>query len=165
MLVTVNVQDGEPAKWGHNRLPLGWPPAASSWVDIFQQQTVVTVLSCQRMKLSVSIQTVSPRLIRLVPSDFESAATLCLPTECYSDAILLAVEGSPELLQKTRGAYSGRCTTTLPYLWLFQLTVTDDLSDIVQNANQERQGIFVGLCSFPTSDEFASFLEQLRKCL
>ena len=102
----------------------------------------------------------------LVLGDFESAVSLCLSTERYADAILLAVKGGPELLQKTQKAYFERRTATLPYLRLFQSIVTNDLSDIVQNADlQEWQEIFVVLCSFAAPDEFASLTEQLGERL
>jgi len=102
----------------------------------------------------------------LVLGDFESAVSLCLSTERYADAILLAVKGGPGLLQKTQKAYFERRTTALPYLRLFQSIVTNDLSDIAQNADlQEWQEIFVVLCSFATPDEFASLTEQLGERL
>ena len=102
----------------------------------------------------------------LVLGDFESAVSLCLSTERYADAILLAVKGGPELLQKTQKAYFERRTTALPYLRLFQSIVTNDLSDIVQNADlREWQEIFVILCSFATPDEFTSLTEQLGERL
>ena len=102
----------------------------------------------------------------VVLGDFESAVSLCLSTERYADAILLAVKGGPELLQKTQKAYFERRTTALPYLRLFQSIVTNDLSDIVQNADlQEWQEIFVVLCSFASPDEFASLTEQLGERL
>ncbi|KAK0452176.1 uncharacterized protein EV420DRAFT_1559290 [Desarmillaria tabescens] len=47
-----------------------------------------------------------------------------------------------------------RRTNTYPYLRLFQSIVTNDLSDIVQNADlQEWQEIFVVICTFPTLAE------------
>ena len=102
----------------------------------------------------------------LVLGDFDSAVSLCLSTERYADAILLAVKGGPELLQKTQKAYFEHRTTALPYLRLFQSIVTNDLSDIVQNADlQEWQEIFVVLCSFATPDEFAGLTEQLGERL
>ena len=102
----------------------------------------------------------------LVLGDFESAVSLCLSTERYADAILLAVKGGPELLQKTQKAYFEHRTTALPYLRLFQSIVTNDLSDIVQNADlREWQEIFVVLCSFATPDDFASLTEQLGERL
>ena len=54
----------------------------------------------------------------------------------------------------------------LPYLRLFQSIVTEDLDDIVQNADlQEWQEIFVVLCTFAKADEFANLAEQLGQRL
>jgi protein transport protein SEC31 len=98
----------------------------------------------------------------LVLGDFESAVTLCLSSDRFADAILLAARGGPELLQKTQKAYFERKTTALPYLRLFQSIVTNDLADIVQNADlQEWQEIFVVLCTFASQEEFAGLAEQL----
>lgn len=102
----------------------------------------------------------------LVLGDFESAVSLCLSCERYADAILLAVRGGPELLQRTQKAYFERRTTELPYLRLFQSIVTDDLEDIVQNADlQEWQEIFVVLCTFASQNDFANLAEQLGQRL
>ncbi|KAI5121114.1 hypothetical protein M0805_002787 [Coniferiporia weirii] len=102
----------------------------------------------------------------LVLGDFESAVTLCLSAERYADAILLAVKGGPKLLQSTQQAYFEKRTINLPYLRLFQSIVTEDLDDIVQNADlQEWQEIFVVLCTFAKPDEFANLTEQLGQRL
>ncbi|KAF9491062.1 hypothetical protein BDN71DRAFT_1453478 [Pleurotus eryngii] len=102
----------------------------------------------------------------LILGDFESAVSLCLSSERFADAILLAVKGGPELLQRTQKAYFERRTKMLPYLRLFQSIVGNDLSDIVQNADlQEWQEIFVVLCTFASQDEFAGLAEQLGRRL
>ena len=102
----------------------------------------------------------------LVLGDFESAVSLCLSSDRFADAILLAVRGGPELLQRTQAAYFARRTTSLPYLRLFQSIVTNDLSDIVQHADlQEWQEIFVVLCTFAGQDEFPGLAEQLGRRL
>lgn len=102
----------------------------------------------------------------LVLGDFESAVSLCLSSERFADAILLAVRGGPELLQRTQKAYFERRTTELPYLRLFQSIVTNDLEDIVQNADlQEWQEIFVVLCTFANQEEFSNLAEQLGQRL
>jgi protein transport protein SEC31 len=94
----------------------------------------------------------------LVLGDFESAVSLCLSSERYADAILLAVRGGPELLQPTQKAYFEKRTS----LRLFQSIVTNDLSDIVQNADlKEWQEIFVVLCTFASPEEFFGLAEQL----
>ena len=98
----------------------------------------------------------------LVLGDFESAVSLCLSVERFADAILLAVKGGPELLARAQKAYFEKRTVALPYLRLFQSVVTNDLADIVQNADlQDWQEIFVVLCTFARPDEFAGLAEQL----
>ncbi|KAF9486167.1 hypothetical protein BDN70DRAFT_846626 [Pholiota conissans] len=98
----------------------------------------------------------------LVLGDFESAVSLCISADRFADAILLAVRGGPELLQRTQKAYFERRTTTLPYLRLLQSIVSNDLSDIVQNADlQEWREIFVVICTFATQEEFSTLAEQL----
>ena len=98
----------------------------------------------------------------VVLGDFESAVSLCLSTDRFADAILLAVRGGQELLQRTQKAYFERRTSSLPYLRLFQSIFTNDLSDIVQNADlQEWQEIFVVLCTFASQEEFPGLAEQL----
>ena len=102
----------------------------------------------------------------LVLGDFESAVSLCLSAERFADAILLAVRGGPELLAKTQKTYFERRTESLPYLRLFQSIVSDDLSDVVQNADlSEWQEIFVVLCTFAKADEFNGLAEQLGQRL
>ncbi|KAF8970326.1 hypothetical protein BDZ97DRAFT_1902055 [Flammula alnicola] len=98
----------------------------------------------------------------LVVGDFESAVSLCISSDRFADAILLAVRGGPELLQRTQKAYFERRTTTLPYLRLLQSIVSNDLSDIVQNADlQEWREIFVVICTFASPEEFPALAEQL----
>ena len=98
----------------------------------------------------------------LVLGDFESAVSLCLSAGRYADAILLAIKGGEDLLQRTQKAYFTRQTTSHPYLRLFQSIVTNDLIDIVQNADlQEWQEIFVVLCTFANQEEFSNLAEQL----
>lgn len=102
----------------------------------------------------------------LVLGDFESAVSLYLSSDRFSDAILLAVRGGPELLQRTQRAYFERRTMSLPYLHLFQSIVSNDLLDIVQNADlQKWQEIFFVLCTFASDDEFAGLPEQLGRRL
>ncbi|PCH44664.1 hypothetical protein WOLCODRAFT_26929 [Wolfiporia cocos MD-104 SS10] len=102
----------------------------------------------------------------LVLGDFESAVSLCLSSNRFADAILLAVKGGSELLQRTQKAYFERQTTALPYLRVFQSIVTNDLADIVQNADlQEWQEIFVVLCTFASQEEFSGLAEQLGQRL
>ena len=98
----------------------------------------------------------------LVLGDFCSAVELCLSAERYADALLLAIRGGDDLLQRTQKAYFERQTTEHPYLRLFQSIVTNDLDDVVQNADlSEWAEVFVVLCTFASGDEFGGLAEQL----
>ncbi|KAF9546188.1 hypothetical protein CPC08DRAFT_738561 [Agrocybe pediades] len=90
----------------------------------------------------------------LVLGDFESAVSLCLSADRFADAILLAVRGGSDLLQRTQKAYFERQTTTQPYLRLLQSIVSNDLSDIVQNTDlHEWREIFVVIWTFASQEE------------
>lgn len=98
----------------------------------------------------------------LVVGDFESAVELCLSTERYADALLLAIKGGEDLLQRTQKAYFSRRITDHSYVRLFESIVTNDLADVVQNADlAEWAEIFVILCTFASGDEFSGLAEQL----
>lgn len=102
----------------------------------------------------------------LVLGDFKSAVELCLSSERWADAILLAVKGGGELLARTQKVYFEKMTLELPYLRLFQSIVTDDLNDVVQNADlTEWQEIFVVLCTFAKEEEFGHLARQLGERL
>lgn len=125
-------------------------------------------LKVSTFKIYPSEESEVDRLITraLVLGDFESAVSLCLSSDRFADAILLAVRGGPELLGRTQKAYFERRTTSLPYLRLFQSIVSDDLTDVVQNADlSEWQEIFVVLCTFAKQEEFNGLAEQLGQRL
>lgn len=102
----------------------------------------------------------------LVLGDFDSAVSLCLSADRFADALLLAVRGGADLLAKTQKAYFERRTTALPYLRLYQSIVSDDLTDVVQNADlSDWQEIFVVVCTFAKAEEYATLIEQLGQRL
>ncbi|WVW78173.1 hypothetical protein I302_100124 [Kwoniella bestiolae CBS 10118] len=102
----------------------------------------------------------------LVMGDFKSAVDLCLASERFADALLLAVRGGPDLLQSTQKAYFARQTASLPFLRVFQSIVTEDLVDIVQNADlREWKVAFVVVCTFAKESEFSTLAEQLGQRL
>lgn len=108
----------------------------------------------------------------LVLGDFSSAVQLCLSTNRFADALLLAVRGGPDLLASTQKAYFEKQMKShsgggAPYLRLFQSIVVNDLADIVQNADLgEWKEIFVVLCTFANGkEEFQGLVEQLGRRL
>ncbi|ORX35923.1 hypothetical protein BD324DRAFT_629551 [Kockovaella imperatae] len=102
----------------------------------------------------------------LVLGDFSSAVDLCLASERFADALLLAVRGGPDLLQSTQKAYFERRTTSLPFLRVYQSIVSEDLADIVQNADlSEWKAIFAVVCTFSKEADFNNLLDQLGQRL
>ncbi|KAI0634701.1 hypothetical protein C8Q77DRAFT_1103589 [Trametes polyzona] len=150
----------------HHNYPLDSSVAAT--IGSRPSSVASEVLKDNTFRIYPSDESETDRLVTkaLVLGDFESAVSLCLSSDRFADAILLAVKGGQELLARTQKAYFERRTTQLPYLRLFQSIVTNDLDDIVQNADlQEWQEIFVVLCTFASQDEFSGLAEQLGQRL
>ncbi|KAF9439350.1 protein transport protein S31 [Entomortierella beljakovae] len=98
----------------------------------------------------------------IVAGDFESAVNVCLHDGRLSDALVLAICGGPELLERTQKAYFERRAASTPYIRLLQSVVTGDLEDVVRNADlADWQEIVVILCTFARPDEFGKLCESL----
>ncbi|KAF9060249.1 hypothetical protein BDP27DRAFT_1430284 [Rhodocollybia butyracea] len=116
----------------------------------------------------------------LILGDFSSAVSLCLSTNRFADALLLAVRGGPALLAETQKAYfdyerqrtlasASRFRNKAkpkPYLRLYESIVAGDLEDVVQNAElAEWREVFVVLCTFAGREEFGGLVEMLGRRL
>ncbi|EIW71064.1 hypothetical protein TREMEDRAFT_28108 [Tremella mesenterica DSM 1558] len=102
----------------------------------------------------------------LVVGDFQSAVDICLATERYADALLLAVRGGSDLLASTQKAYFAKRTGKVPFLRIFQSIITEDLIDIVQNADlTEWKVAFAVIATFSKDAEFPGLAEQLGQRL
>lgn len=160
------VRDDEQMEVPHHQYPIDSSVAAT--IGSRPSSVASESLKANTFRIYPNDESETDRLVTkaLVLGDFESAVSLCLSSDRFADAILLAVRGGPELLQSTQKAYFERQTTAHPYLRLFQSIVTNDLADIVQNADlQEWQEIFVVLCTFAGQEEFSGLAEQLGQRL
>ncbi|GAA6063655.1 hypothetical protein JCM10212_004922 [Sporobolomyces blumeae] len=109
----------------------------------------------------------------LVVGDFASAVALALATDRFADALLFALRGGAELLSQTQAAYFARAqqnaasSGSASYLRILESITSNDLSDIVQNADLvDWVEVFVVLCTFAAQDdEFGSLVEQLGQRL
>lgn len=102
----------------------------------------------------------------LVLGDFESAVSLCLSVERYADAILLAVQGGEELMARTQSVYFAKKSASSPFLRVYQSIVSEDLADIVANAElADWQETFVLLCTYAKSEDFGVLAEALGQRL
>lgn len=98
----------------------------------------------------------------IVFGDFESAVNVCLASERFSDAIMFAMCGGPELLARTQKAYFESQSKKYTYLRLLQGIVEGDLSTIVRDADlKDWASILVILCTFAQSEDFSRLCEAL----
>ncbi|KAI8575647.1 hypothetical protein K450DRAFT_260843 [Umbelopsis ramanniana AG] len=102
----------------------------------------------------------------LVLGDFASAVDMCLSVDRWADALMFAVCGGEELLNRTRKVYFEHQIEKTPYLRLVQGIIHHDLQDIVINASLEDwREVMVILCTFAKVDEFESLCETLGQRL
>ncbi|KAG2235682.1 hypothetical protein INT48_008558, partial [Thamnidium elegans] len=98
----------------------------------------------------------------LVLGDFESAVNVCLATERFADALMIAMCGGSDLLTRTQNTYFESQTKKFAYLRLLQGIVEDDLSAIVRDADlKDWASALVVLCTFAQSENFGRFCEIL----
>ena len=69
----------------------------------------------------------------IILGDFESAVTVCLATNRLSDALLIASNGSPELLLKTQSEYYNRTRDGKTYIRLLEGISLNSLERLVEN--------------------------------
>ncbi|KAL0571826.1 protein transport protein S31 [Marasmius crinis-equi] len=163
-----SVDDGAPSRVLVPHHSYGLDSSVAATIGSRPSSVASEVLRSNTFRIYPSDESETERLVTkaLVLGDFNSAVELCLSSDRFADALLLAVRGGPELLQRTQQAYFERQTFSSPYLRLFQSIVTNDLADIVQNADlAEWQEIFVVLCTFASKEEFGSLAEQLGRRL
>ncbi|KAF8952305.1 protein transport protein S31 [Haplosporangium bisporale] len=98
----------------------------------------------------------------VVAGDFDSAVNVCLYDNRLADALVLAICGGPELLERTQRAYFEKSAASKSYLRLLQSVVNGDLEDVVEHADlTDWQEVIVILCTFARPDEFGRLCEAL----
>ncbi|KAI9498424.1 hypothetical protein BDB00DRAFT_448070 [Zychaea mexicana] len=98
----------------------------------------------------------------LVLGDFNTAVELCLASDRLSDALLLAIYGSSDLLARTQKAYFERQAAKTSYLRLVENIVNENLSAIVDSTSlDEWTSVVVILCTFARTEEFGPLCESL----
>ncbi|KAF9331590.1 protein transport protein S31 [Podila minutissima] len=98
----------------------------------------------------------------VVAGDFDSAVNVCLHDNRLADALVLAICGGPELLERTQRAYFEKSAASKSYLRLLQSVVNGDLEDVVEHADLvDWQEVVVILCTFARPDEFGRLCEAL----
>jgi protein transport protein SEC31 len=98
----------------------------------------------------------------IVLGDFESAVNVCVASEKWSDALMLAICGGQELLDRTRQVYLQHHSTSQPYLRLLEIVVNCDLESVVRYTDlKEWSSVIAVLCTFAEENDFKSLCEIL----
>lgn len=105
----------------------------------------------------------------IISGDFESAVNICLATNRLADALVLALNGGEELLQKAQDEFFKRTSKTRSYIRVLKSIVEQDLSDLVSNIKIEGQGgwreVLALICSFSKPENFAGYFEMFGQRL
>ncbi|KAJ2830277.1 protein transport protein S31 [Coemansia furcata] len=98
--------------------------------------------------------------------DIEAAVTLCIEQERFADALILAPYGSPELAQRVQKQYFAKRAQQAPYVRLLHAIATNDLSDVVANADlAEWDEVLALLCTYAQGDQFSTLCDALGQRL
>ena len=111
---TARTADDDNIRVPHHNYPLDSSVAAT--IGSRPSSVASETLKDNTFRIYPNDESETDRLVTkaLVLGDFESAVSLCLSSDRFADAILLAVKGGPELLARTQKAYFERRTTAFP---------------------------------------------------
>jgi protein transport protein SEC31 len=99
--------------------------------------------------------------------DFEHAVDACLGSNRMADALVLALNGTPELLERTQRAYFKKQAGTRPYIRILKAIVDGNLTDIISNAkldgNNAWRDLIAFISTYSKSEDFAALFSILGK--
>jgi protein transport protein SEC31 len=92
--------------------------------------------------------------------EFEKAVNVCLAANRLSDALVIAISGGPELLQKTQREYFRRKSGVKSYVRVLQSVVDGNYEDVVANVKLDDSGegwkdVMAFVATFASSSELA----------
>uniref|UniRef100_A0A673YJ09 SEC31 homolog B, COPII coat complex component n=1 Tax=Salmo trutta TaxID=8032 RepID=A0A673YJ09_SALTR len=134
-------------------------PGSSSPSDFFSQ---IPAQPQDKEKISFQIPVSADGLISqaLLVGNFEGAVDLCLNDGRYAEAILLAISGGQELLQKTQQTYLDKQRNSISML--ISSVVTQNWGDIVQSCDLDNwKEALAALLTYAHPKEFAHLCETL----
>ncbi|TAQ89122.1 hypothetical protein B7494_g2514 [Chlorociboria aeruginascens] len=98
----------------------------------------------------------------LMLGQFEKAMTICIKEDRIADALIIANCGGKELLEKAQSAYLSRKEQGPNYLRLLTSIITENLWDLVYNADLENwKESMAALCTYADPSEFPDLCEAL----
>ena len=92
--------------------------------------------------------------------EFEKAVNVCLAANRLSDALVIAISGGPELLQKTQREYFRKKSGVKSYVRVLQSVVDANYEDVVANVKLDDSGegwkdVMAFVATFASSSELA----------
>lgn len=98
----------------------------------------------------------------VVIGDFSGAVDLCLQTARYADALILAMCGGPDLLNRAKKEVFRLRRDEASYVRLLENVIEGNFLDVVQNADlAEWQKIVAMVCTYAQGEEFSRLMETL----
>ncbi|KAJ1922193.1 protein transport protein S31 [Mycoemilia scoparia] len=98
----------------------------------------------------------------IVVGEIETAVEICIQNKRFADALVMSTIGSPELKQRVQKAYFESRGADYSYARLLHGIVTDDLTDVVKNADLfEWEQILVLLCTYTQGQQFTDLCKVL----
>ncbi|KAI8811836.1 hypothetical protein BJ742DRAFT_795709 [Cladochytrium replicatum] len=104
--------------------------------------------------------------------DYDTAVSVCLASERYADALILALSGGAELLASTQAAYFKKMNEKKSYLRVLQNILKGDLLDVVQKAEVdgiEAEGgwkdVLALICTYGKAEDFSALTKALGQRL
>ncbi|KAI8897478.1 hypothetical protein BC833DRAFT_621220 [Globomyces pollinis-pini] len=101
----------------------------------------------------------------LIIGDFEMAVSVCIGANRMADALVLAVNGGNELLEKTQKEFFKRYSKTKPYVRILQSITEGDLTDIVNqarvDANEGWKDLLALICTYSKPEDLAGYFATL----
>eukprot|EP00127_Corallochytrium_limacisporum_P002296 Clim_evm84s109 gene=Clim_evmTU84s109 len=105
-----------------------------------------------------------PILRALIAGDFQTAVSLSIAAGRHADALILAMAGGPELLNRARDAYLGSCSTD--FATVLGLVLTGNWGDLVQFSKLENwRETFAMLVTYGSAEEFSNLCIMLAERL
>ncbi|KAI9208496.1 uncharacterized protein BJ171DRAFT_419511 [Polychytrium aggregatum] len=106
----------------------------------------------------------------LILGDFETAVTVCLGADRLADAVMLAVCGGHELLERTQAEYFKRTRDKKSYARILHSVANQDLRDIVLNADLDGveggwRDILALIWTYANPEDFSELLNLIGERL
>ena len=95
-----------------------------------------------------------------IVGEFDKAVDVCLGANRLDDALVIAVSGGPELMQKTQKEYFRRRSGRKSYIRLLQSVVESNFDDVVKHVNIDEAGqgwkdVMAFVATFASSSELS----------